>query len=123
MQEIDMAVASLARDLGGCLPTYTGTKGQGRYTSWSADSNTLTLYFNEGNNIKYYVDSNQLIRKNLSTSATYTAARNVNSMTVTDYTSTGGYIEINLTFKFLVGKKYLTRKCTLQVKQPPLSSD
>jgi prepilin-type N-terminal cleavage/methylation domain-containing protein len=119
MQEIDMAVAVLARDLGGSLPGSVGDKKLARFSSWSPNGDTLDIYFNGVEHIAYSLENKKLIRKT-NDGKTFTAARNVESFQVVDHSS---YIQIELSFKFLLGRQYLTRNCTLKVKSPPLSTD
>lgn len=124
-QEMDIAVASLARDVGGGQLDYDddgsgclGEKRQGRLLACSGtvtdvNGNHLQLCFDGGtspNNsadwgapdtvIDYYVDSGTktLIRWNQTTGALFTVAKNVDSMTLDNTNST--YIKITLTFAF-----------------------
>lgn len=123
-QEMDIAVASLARDLGGGQLDYDdgsgslGEKRQGRLLACSgtftdADGSHLQLCFDGGtspNNtpdwatpdtvIDYYVDTttDRLIRKNQKTSTSFTVAKNVDSMTL-DNTDPDN-IKVTLSFAF-----------------------
>jgi type II secretory pathway component PulJ len=142
-QEMDIAVTTLARDLGGSLPDnqYAGAKKVGRLLGVQqspADSNKLELWFDGGNNtdsppttwsplpddtvIDYYVNSasNSLIRSSSKASSTpFTVANNVASMIVTPIDAT--HLQIDLTFSCVVGatNTNLTRKCTLIVSTNP----
>jgi len=130
-QEIAMAVASLARDLGGCYPEYKdgdghlGTKWQGRFTGWTVADNVLTLTYESGDTVRYFLQDNCLVRQKLST-AQFIAAKNVESFQVVDEPATSS-VTIHLTFKFQLHQpsaqyQYIERKCTLKAKKPPLSS-
>jgi len=121
MQEIDVAVTSLARDLGGNLPGNLGGKKQARFSGWDAgDGTRLTVSFNGVDTVKYYVENSHLIRELGSTGGKFIAARNVTGFAVTDYAT---FMQIDLTFQYQVANKTLTRKCTLKAKMPPLCSD
>jgi type II secretory pathway component PulJ len=141
-QEMDIAVTTLARDLGGsqldCDETgYLGEKSQGLLLAWSApstDSDHLLLCFDGGTPpdgvatwetptddtiIDYYVDDNthSLIRKSSKAPSTpYTVANNVKSMSVTSTTTT---LEILLTFqcKVMATGDTLERTCTLKANK------
>jgi type II secretory pathway pseudopilin PulG len=122
MQEINMAVAALARDLGGYQPDGRGRgeKSQGRFTDWHSDGTALTISFNGEGSVHYYVENARLIRENVDTGAKFTVAKNVSGILVTDYTE---YMEIVLVFRYplhpLKGQdRYLTRRCTLKIKMP-----
>ncbi len=143
-QEMQIAVASIDRDLGGALPDggCAGTKRQGLLLSCSkstdSDGDHLLLTFGDvpsgGSNtiIDYYVDaaSHTLIRKKTyqSTNTQFTVAKDVYGkdeaggetpgMTVTDQGTT---LKIELAFSADVKTthKTLTRKCTLIVNKTP----
>lgn len=147
-QEMDVAVASLARDLGGSLPDYkdaTGVPGQkiqGVLIECKAggvpNDNHLLLCFDGGDEpdgtadwgtatndtiIDYYRDaaSGSLIRWNKKTDTTFTVATNVEAFRVKDVESNPSDLQIDLTFSFNVKAtgKNPTRKCTLIAKKSP----
>jgi hypothetical protein len=121
MQEIDVAVTSLARDLCGTLQGNLGDKKQARFSGWDAgDGSRLTVSYNGVETIKYYMEDGHLIREVGSTSRKFVAARNVTNFAVTDYTT---FMQIELTFQYQVAGRTLSRKCTLKAKMPPLASD
>ena len=142
-QEMDIAVTTLARDLGGSLPDnqYVGAKKVGRLLGVQqspTDSNKLELWFDGGNNadsppttwnplpddtvIDYYVNSasNSLIRSSSKASSTpFTVANDVVGMSVAPRDA--GHLQIDLTFSCVVNSTSttLTRKCTLIVSTHP----
>jgi type II secretory pathway component PulJ len=141
-QEMDIAVATLSRDLGGSLPDdgYVGGKKVGRLLGVQqnpTDSNSLELWFDGGHNtdtppttwtplgddttIQYTRDasSSTLVRLNRSSLASFTAAKYVSDMSIT--VPDANHLQIELTFSCLVQAthKTLTRKCTLIVKRFP----
>jgi type II secretory pathway pseudopilin PulG len=120
MQEIDMAVSSLARDLGGSLPNNLGGKKQAAFSGWYADPSgtRLTLSFNNVDTITYDVENGCLIRKGAD-GVPFTVSANVTDFQVTDNTD---FIQIELTFTYPLARQTLVRKCTLRVKPPPVGS-
>jgi hypothetical protein len=147
-QEMDLSVASLARDLGGSQPDCTdadglpGDKKQGLLAACRASHDSsgdhLQLCFDGGivpdglatwdsptndTVIDYYVSSGSstLVRWNQKTGATFTVAKNVAGMTVAPYAADANCLQIDLTFTFCVKatQKTLTRQCTLVVKKSP----
>ena len=148
-QEMDIAVASLARDLGGSQldfrdisNNWPGEKRQGRLLACSgtfsdANGNHLRLCFDGGeppdnpNNtadwetpdtvIDYYVDagSKKLIRLNQNTGTLFTVAKNVDSMTITPSGATDLQIVLEFKGDVTATHKTLSRKCTLIVKTIP----
>jgi type II secretory pathway pseudopilin PulG len=130
-QEMDVATATLARDLGGSLPDeqYTGGRKKGRLLGVRqspTDINTLEIWFDGGSNadtpptvwnpladdtvIAYYVDSgsHSLIRLNRKTGTSFTVAVDVvgpsdaAGMTVADAPSDATRLEIDLAFSSVV---------------------
>lgn len=145
-QEMDVAVASLARDLGGSQPDYKdsdnlpGDKRQGVLLACRAANdalgNHLQLCFDGGTSpdgatgwdaptddtvIDYYVDSasGSLLRLNQKTNTTFTVAKNVTGITVASYDAT--HLQVDLSFSFTIKGtgKTLSRQCTLYVKKNP----
>jgi type II secretory pathway component PulJ len=129
VQEMDLAIAALSRDLGGSLAepaSRLGTKKQGQWVGWMQPaSSQLWLCFDGGTSpdgqpdwgqfdtvIVYQLVSNKLVRWNQGTGATFTVARNVDSMNVT--AEGADAIRIVLSFKY----RQLTRTCTLIAKLP-----
>lgn len=141
-QEMDIAVASLARDLGGGQLDYDdggylGEKRQGQLLECRTNvaGDRLFLCFDGGLSpnstadwggddtvIEYYVDGNSktLFRRNSTHPADppFTVAKNVDSMTVT---SVGSDLQIVLEFKcqIKVSHRTASRKCTLITKKNP----
>jgi type II secretory pathway component PulJ len=143
-QEMDLAVASLASDLGGSLPDAesksaggtSGGKKQGHFLDWRIVNNRLQLYFDGGANagtidwttpgadtiIEYSLDNNRLIRKNSKTATAYTAAGNLNSLTLAPQGANGVRIDLVFTFnnyRDAHTQEPLTRTCTLIATRPP----
>jgi hypothetical protein len=141
-QEMDIAMATLSRDLGGSLPdnAYVGQKKTGRLLAARQsplDGNVLELWFDGGQNsdvppaawsplsddtvIQYCrdADSATFVRKNTKTAKQFTAARYLSDMHVTAPDAT--HLQIELTFSAVVRltNKTLTRKCTLIAKMNP----
>jgi hypothetical protein len=147
LQEMNMVVASLARDLGGCLsdpPGRLGTKTLGQLSECLCLSDAqyppnsiLRLSFNNGTNpetvVQYYVRPDPtaaaalgqnafwLIREDSTAPATFTVARNLNGFQVARLTSSS--LQINLSFLYRVHQppgqaQYLTRTCSLIAKTP-----
>ena len=125
-QEMDIAVTSLARDLGGGQHDYgnaegrPGNKRQGlliecRRTN-DLDGDHLQICF-DGDDpdgtatwdmttgdtvIDYYIDAdtNTLVRSNLKTGTLFRVASNVGDMTVVDDPNDGNNLRLELTFQF-----------------------
>lgn len=127
MQEMDMAVAALSRDLGGsvAVPASTafsvGTLEQGRWIAWdpSHAPAELWLCFDGGTNpdgvanwsgspdtvIRYYLDTDSnstittkvLVRQNVTDNTRFIVARNLSSMSIA---ADGQFIDITLTFVY-----------------------
>lgn len=134
VQEIDMALASLARDLGGALANpeaRLGGKKQGQWIGWKqlaeseAPEPQLWLCYDGGVDpngqpdwatpdtiIIYKLQNNALIRWDLSAGKTFTVARHVQGFDVTPVGSDG--LQIVLTFTY----RNLTRTCTLTARLP-----
>jgi hypothetical protein len=144
-QEMDLAVASLARDLGGSLSDYQdasgqpGGKQQGALVECrqSSDINGdhLQLCFDGGDSpngqadwnpptsdtiVDYYVcsDSHTLVRWNQTTGTFFKAAKNVDQLQVVD---NGDNFQITLRFRYVPehGTRALVRSCTLTAKKKP----
>jgi type II secretory pathway component PulJ len=141
-QEMDIAMATLGRDLGGSLPdnAQVGNKKTGRLLAARqnpGDSNVLELWFDGGQNtdtppatwspladdtvIQYYRDaaSDAFVRKNTKTAKQFIAAKNLSDMNIT--APDAGHLQIRLTFSSVVKAtgKTLTRTCTLIAKKSP----
>jgi hypothetical protein len=143
-QEMDLATASIARDVGGGLSDYAnpgsplGNKQQGallgcRRTN-DLNGDHLQLCF-DGQNptgqaqwnppaqtiIDYYVSngSNILTRWNQTSGTFFTVAKNVAQMQVVD--NGGSTLQITLTFTYVPvhGTQALTRSCNLTVQKNP----
>lgn len=125
--EARMAAMALAHDLGGYLPTSTaGDRAGGRFVGRIATGSQLHLYFDGGSPpnglpdwgppdtvITYFVDpsTSELVRRDESTGALFTAARYVKSMTSVDL---GSGLQIQLT----LGYRNLTQTYTLATIDP-----
>ncbi|MCE5268199.1 MAG: hypothetical protein LLG00_09975 [Planctomycetaceae bacterium] len=157
-QEMDLAVASIARDVGGASPDFRegggglGTKMQGRLLACKATNDAngyhLWLCYDGGANpdgiavwdaptddtvIEYYIDPTtdrtsshfqRLLRVNHAggVATTYTVARYVQGMTITDEGSDALRIELDFQFVNYVPKgnvQPLSRQCALIVKKNP----
>jgi prepilin-type N-terminal cleavage/methylation domain-containing protein len=147
LQEMNMAVASLARDLGGGLANPAGRLGDKSLGQLSeclclADAENppnsiLRLSFTNGTNpetvIQYYVQPDAttsaalgqgaywLIREDPAANTTFTAARNINGFQVTRLPD--GTIQISLSFLYRLHQpkgqaQYLTRTCSMIAKTP-----
>ena len=147
-QEMDIAVASLCRDLGGSLPDYrdaTGTPGgdcHGQLVGCKGDSSAygypLQLCFDGGDSpdgqpdwgvedtqVKYCVTDSELIREKIvpgSPTTRFVVAGNVDSLTVADEGSDS--LRITLRFAFAGyhpsgSTEPLSRTCILVVKKLP----
>lgn len=132
-QEANLAAASLKRDFGGALPEQvTGQKDRGRLVGrmivagpelrlcfdgeplngvadW-ASPDTVVVYglYSE---TTYGVPWKRLVRSNESTGAVFTAASNVDAMSLTDQ---GDGVKIDLTFTY----RDITRTYTIVAKDP-----
>ncbi len=148
LQEMNLAAAALARDLGGSLADPAGRLGPktlGKFDSWLTWSDSqyppnsvLQLSFANGtspdNVVTYSVQPDTaasaalgsgqtvywLVRQDSATNTTFTVARNLSGFQVT---STGGNYQINLSFLYRVHQPqgqspYLTRTCSLMAKAP-----
>lgn len=128
-REIDLAVASLSRDLGGSLANVEGRlggKNLNRWVGWLAPSGSqLWLCYDGGTELNeeaewgppdtvivYRVESDALVRWDQSTESTFVVAKNVENMQVSPEGSDG--IRIVLSFKF----RQLERTCTLIARTP-----
>ncbi|MBN1394419.1 MAG: hypothetical protein JW959_05310 [Pirellulales bacterium] len=128
-QEIDTAVAALAQDLGGSMAgpdARLGGKTKYRWVGWMMPAaGELWLCYDGGAEpdgdanwsgddtvIKYMADGDSLVRYNQNTGTTFTVARKLESITVTDVDSE--FISIALTFQH----REITRSCTLLVRKP-----
>lgn len=152
VQERDLAVASLCRDVGGCLvdpSARSGEKAAGRWLSWAVANNAtlasnqdLTLTYDGGTVIRYFVAADPdpgvltlifVRRKTVGgTTTDFTVARNVLSMHVTPNPVPSGGADVNLVLCFAYGldkqtgapgARTLTLTCDLTVKQPSAASD
>jgi hypothetical protein len=131
VQEMNLAVAALSRDLGGSLggPVAQGGKTLGRWVDWKQVGGTqLWLCFDGGTEpdgqpdwgisdtvIIYQLDQsdpNALVRIDLKAGTTFTVARNVESMTV----AASGTDALSIALRFTHGP--FTRTCTLVAKAP-----
>ena len=128
-QEMDMAVAALAHDLGGGLANPEGRlagKKLNRWVGWMAPSgNELWLCFDGGPTpnstadwglpdtvVVYRIESHTLVRWDQAAGTTFPVAGNVESLTITP--QAGNAIRIDLTFEY----RQLTRTCTLVARMP-----
>jgi prepilin-type N-terminal cleavage/methylation domain-containing protein len=147
LQEMNLAISSLARDLGGSLADPEGRiggKSLGQLSeclclsdSQYPPNSILRLSFNNGTNpetvIQYYVQPDAststalgqnaywLIRADTNGNTTVTAARNLNAFQVTRLT--GSTIQISLSFLYRMHQpqgqsQYLTRTCSMVAKTP-----
>jgi type II secretory pathway component PulJ len=147
LQEMNIAVSALARDLGGSLANPNGrlgAKNVGQLAGCRCDpdsqypaNSVLSLTFNNGTNpdsvVRYYAtpdaaasaklgqNSYWLIREDTNAHATFTVARNLSSFQATRLTDST--IEINLTFLHRMHQpqgqsQYLTRSCSMIAKTP-----
>jgi type II secretory pathway component PulJ len=127
LQEMDMAVATLSRDLGGSLANPNGRlngKTQGQLVGVRTVSGQLQLCYHGGSTpagqpqwappdatIIYQLSGNALMRSDGSTTPEFTVARNVTAMNITQDQT---FIYIGLTFTF----RTLTHTCTLIARLP-----
>lgn len=127
-QEASLAVTSLARDLGGCLPDNsgsTGTKQHYRLVGRTQPSGTeLWLCFDGGTTpngqadwsspdivVVYQAVDDALVRTVSNSGAEFIVARNVGGLSLND---SGGELEIELIFNY----RDLTQTYTLVAKNP-----
>jgi prepilin-type N-terminal cleavage/methylation domain-containing protein len=113
-QEAHMALASLARDLGGSLGDTTGRTGSklaSQFVGWTEPGGSqLWLCFDSPTNpngladwaapdtvVSYQIDGNSLTRWNQLTGTTFVVAGNVTQLQAQDL---GGSVEIWLTFQY-----------------------
>jgi hypothetical protein len=144
LQEMDMAVSALSRDLGGSLaiPSSLGNVAQGRWIGWQQVGNAeLWLCYDGGANpdgmtnwietpdtvIRYYLASDPdpnvatsiLVREDQSANTTFAVARHVDSMVVDSDVSSGDeFVKVQLTFKYRRSDAEYTRKVTLSARTP-----
>jgi hypothetical protein len=146
-QEMDIAVASLTRDLGGSLPDvdhhFAGGKNKGRFLAWrTTDGNSLQLAFSGGTGstgasssggdydwdvsgddviITYSVNNHYLVRTDSSSSRTFAVASLLSGMAVTE-TTVGGEAAMQIVLSFSSTARAdmtVNRSCTLIAKKPP----
>lgn len=111
-QEADLALASLARDLGGALPEgSSGGKAAGQFVGWLHPAGAaLLLCFDSPTSpngspdwglpdtvVSYEVIGTSLVRTNQATGVEFVAAENVESLIVQD---AGTDFQITLTFEY-----------------------
>ncbi|HVC98346.1 MAG TPA: hypothetical protein VND64_32045 [Pirellulales bacterium] len=113
-QEADLALAALARDLGGSLSDVggrTGSQASCQFVGWTTPGGTqLWLCFDSATNpngiadwgppdtvISYEVVSNTLVRLNQTTGTSFVVASNINSM---ELQNSGGAVQITLAFQY-----------------------
>ena len=124
-EEANLAVTSLTRDWSGSLPGSLGSLEQGRAVGHLVvDRSQLWICFDGGpapneiadwaapdTVISYAVESNKLIRQNQTTGSTFVAAKDVETMEVTDL---GTAVEIKLTLRY----RDVSRSYSLIAKTP-----
>lgn len=124
-QEASLAAAALAQDCAGSLPATTGPMEQGQWVGRMLVSNAeLWLCFDGGTDpdgtadwaspdtvIVYVVQSNKLVRNDQASGTTFTVARNVDSMTLTEL---GDAVAVDLTMSY----RDVTRTYSIVVKDP-----
>lgn len=142
LQEIDLAVAALSRDLCGSLaiPTSFDNVNQDRWIAWQHPTNTeLRLCYDvnpDGNPdwsattdavIRYYLadDPNAafttkvLRREDCNAGTTFAVARHVDAMIVDSETISGSeFVKMQLTFKYQRADSEYTRTLTLKTRAP-----
>jgi type II secretory pathway component PulJ len=113
-QEADLALAALARDLGGSLSDTagrTGSKALSQFVGWTTPAGSqLWLCFDGGPNpngiadwappdtvITYEVVSNSLVRSNQTAGGSFVVASNVSGL---ELQNLGGSVQITLTFQY-----------------------
>jgi len=128
LQEIDMTMAALTRDLSGALANpqgRLGNKNQGRWVGWMQPAaGQLWLSFDGGDDpngqaewgppdtvIIYQLESGALVRYDQNAGTAFTVARNLENMEIA---SDGDFLHIQLTFTY----RQLTRTCTLIARTP-----
>jgi type II secretory pathway component PulJ len=129
LQETDMVVAALTRDLNGSLANPAGrlgNKNMGRWVGWRQLSlNEFQLCFDGGTNpdgqpqwgppdtvISYTLQSNgTLVRTDENAGTTFTVAKNISNMTITSNLVS---MQIQFTFSY----RGSTRTCTLNARTP-----
>jgi len=125
VQEMELAIAALSRDLGGSLGDpegRAGGKSDAKWINWSAPGNNkLLLYFDNGEEADIFVqyaledktdpDATTRLVRTSSAAPAFTVANLVDSLAVTPE---GDDVKIVLTFKL----RNVTRVCTLIAKQP-----
>jgi prepilin-type N-terminal cleavage/methylation domain-containing protein len=130
VQEMNLAAASLSRDLGGSLPDPTsrvGGKNLAQWIGWTHPGNSqLHLTYNGGASpdtiISYYIDNDPdtslttkiLVRHDQSAGTLFTVAKYVDSNGFQVFDDTSDTIRIVLTFKY----RDLTRTCTITARTP-----
>ena len=144
VQERDLAVVALSRDLGGCLAdneAKNGEKINGRWLKWELPSpQELKLYYDGGTNssgvplantvVQYLLATDPdpaaatliLVRRKTVSGGTptdFTVARNVCSMTITPDGTPVNAVRIVICFKY----RTLTLTCDMTARQPSLPSD
>jgi len=125
-QEADLALACLARDLGGTLPEgASGGKPSSQFVGWThPGGNDLLLCFDSKSTpngvadwaapdtvIFYSVVANALVRSNELTGTDYVAAQNLESLNIQDL---GGDLQITLAFAY----RGVSLTYTLVAKKP-----
>jgi type II secretory pathway component PulJ len=127
-QEAQLAIAALARDLGGSLANAAarlGTQEQGAWVGWLHPGGTqLWLCFDGGNNpngeadwsspdtvITYLLEEDRLVRWDQTANTTFTVARYLDRLEVR---SAGSNLQIVLTFVY----RNLSRTYTLEASSP-----
>ena len=127
-EESTLALACLARDLGGCLPGDEGVVGaKSTYTlvgRTQPGGTELWLCFDGGNSpngvadwvapdvvISYSVVDHALVRSNQAAGTDFVVARNVDSLALADL---GGEVEITLAFTY----RAVSQTYTLVAKDP-----
>ena len=122
LQEMALASASLARDLGGSLAGpegRLGTKEQGKFHDWTRPTESqLWLTFDgqpaphdQLNTVEYYVEGGNLVRRDQNANTAFVVAHHV-----TDLVVTGDALacQIQLTFSY----RDITRTCTWIARIP-----
>jgi type II secretory pathway component PulJ len=128
LQEMNLAVAALSRDLGGSLADPDGRLGDKnayRWVGWMEPKNSgLWLCFDdpEGNGepdweppdvvIVYQLQADALVRSNQASGESFLVAKHIERMQVLP--AGNDAIRIRLTFKY----RTLSRQCTLVVRTP-----
>jgi hypothetical protein len=144
LQEMDMAISSFSRDLGGSLavPSSYNDIQQGRWIAWQTVGNTdLSLCYDGSDNpdgdptwsgttdtvIHYYLEADPdehlstkiLVREDENTGVKFTVARYVDSMAVDSEMISGSeFVTIELAFKRSYINRDYNRKFTLKARAP-----